>query len=283
MQSSTKKRVGVLRGGAGKYYNSSLQKGAEIISSIFENLGDKYKVADILVDKNYIWHLNGVPILPVDLINIVDVVWNASHPSFSNILQSLTIPHIGVGSFSSSLQNSRELLREHVKSVGVQMPRFIVSPKNAKEVFEKFGGPWIVKNLNEIQVVKTFNELAEAINSKDDVIVEEFIAGKVATVHTIPHFRGENIYTFPLGNSFGVFSDEEKEKLTALAKYLHKHIGAKHYLKSDFVVTPRGKTYLLQIDGVPDLKPDSHFSEVCISVGAKPHQVVEHILEQILA
>ena len=88
-----------------------------------------------------------------------------------------------------------------------------------------------------------------------------------------------DIYAFPPGNSFGVFAVEEKEKLAASAKKLHKHIGAKHYLKSDFILTPRGKVYLLQINLTPNLKPDSHFSQVCELVGAKPHHVVEHILE----
>ena len=71
------KRVGVLRGGEGKHYTSSLQKGGEIISHIFESLSDKYKVFDILIDKDNKWHLNGVPIVPADLLHRVDVVWNA--------------------------------------------------------------------------------------------------------------------------------------------------------------------------------------------------------------
>jgi D-alanine-D-alanine ligase-like ATP-grasp enzyme len=299
------KRVGILRGGVWKHYASSLQKGGEIISCIFENLGDKYKTFDILVDKDYTWHLNGVPILPADLIHKVDVVWNTSHPNFSNILDSLYIPNISTGSFSYALENGNDFLRKHVESIGVQMPRSIVLPvyqkdfdgprelyatKKAREVFEKFSAPWIVKSFTDdsnmgVHLVKTFPELVEAIEDgvqhEKSILIEEFIAGKVASVHSVPNFRGEKIYTFPLGNSFGVFSVEEKEKLTALVKYLHKHIGAKHYLKSDFILTPRGKIYLLQVDGTPDLKPGSHFSEVCESVGAKMHHVVEHILEQV--
>ena len=298
------KRVGVLRGGAGKHYASSLQKGGEIISCIFENLGDKYKTFDILVDKDYVWHLNGVPINPGDLSNKVDIVWNTSHPSFSNILESLSIPHVGTGYFSFALQNSKDYLREHVKEIGVQMPKSIVFPlyqkdfdgpiesyatKKAKEVFEKFAGPWIVKTFTPdsnmgIHLAKTFLELVDAIedgvNHEKSILVEEFILGKIASVHSVPKFRGEDIYTFPLGNSFGVFSVEEKEKIAMLAKKLHKHLGAKHYLKSDFVLSPRGKVYLLQIDGTPDLNPNSHFGEVCESVGAKMSHVIEHILEQ---
>ncbi|MFA6520672.1 MAG: hypothetical protein WCT44_03645 [Candidatus Paceibacterota bacterium] len=306
MQSDTKKRVGILRGGSGREYHYSLQKGGDIISHIAENLGDKYKTFDILIDKNHIWHFNGVPISPSDLVNKIDIAWNTTHPSFSNILDSLSIPHISTPSFPATLQNSKELLREHMKELGVPMPRSIVLPlyqkdfdgpiekypmKKAKEVFEKFSSPWIVKSFTPdsnmgIHLAQTFPELVAAIEDGvmhgKSILVEEFISGKIASLHTVPRFRGEDIYTFPLGNTFGIFSSEEKEQLMKLAQDLHVHLGAKHYLKSDFVMNPRGKIYLLQIESTPDLKPDSHFSQVCLSVGAQPHQIVEHILEQVL-
>jgi D-alanine-D-alanine ligase len=176
-------------------------------------------------------------------------------------------------------------------------PRERYAIKKAKEVFEKFPSPWIVKSFTPdsnmgIHLTKTFNELAGAIEDgvkhEKSILIEEFIAGKVASVHSVRGFRGHlpaqagDIYTFPLGNSFGIFSADEKEKLTALAKDLHKHIGAKHYLKSDFVLSPRGKVYLLGIESTPDLKKDSHFSQVCESVGTKMHNVVEHILKSVL-
>jgi len=305
MQANAIKRVGILRGGSGKHYASSLQKGGDIISSITDNLGNKYQVFDVLVDKDHIWHFKGMPVTPSDLGNKVDVIWNTSHPSLSNILDSLSIPHISTPSFSSTLENSKELLREHMKEIGVQMPRSVILPvyqhdfdgprekysiKKAKEIFEKFSSPWIVKSFTEdsnmaIHLAKTFPELVNAIedgvNHKKSILVEEFIAGKVASMHSVPMFRGEDFYTFPLGNSFGIFSSEEKEILSRVAKDLHKHIGAKHYLKSDFVLNSRGKVYLLQIESMPDLKRDSHFSQVCESVGAKMHHVIEHILKQV--
>jgi D-alanine-D-alanine ligase len=270
-----KKRVGIVRGGEGKYYASSLKKGGEIISHISENLSDKYKVVDILVDKAGAWHLNGLPIIPADLFHKVDIVWNTAHPGISVILDNFSIPNIGNGFFSSALENSKDMLREHVKQIGVPMPKYVVSPKNAREVFEKFGSPWRVGN----KLVKTFPELEEVIRDSENILVEEFIAGKVASIHSVPLFRGEKIYTFPLGNAFGVFSSEEKEKLANLAKDLHRHIGAKHYLKSNFILDKRGKIYLLDIESTPDLDKDSHFAQVCESVGAQTHQVVEHILE----
>jgi D-alanine-D-alanine ligase-like ATP-grasp enzyme len=305
MLSAVKKRIGILRGGKGKHYASSLRKGGEIIKHINETLGDKYKVVDILVDKDGVWHVGGLPETPHDLVHKVDMVWNVADHESSNIFKSFSMPLVGGINYSHVLENSSELLREHMKQINVPMPKHLVLPlyqedfdgprerysiKKAKEVHEKFGSPWIVKSFNEdksmgIHLAKTFNELVAAIEDgvghKQSILVEEFIAGRVASVHSVRGFRDEDYYTFPLGNAYGVFSGEEKESLQSIARNLHEHLGAEHYLKSDFILTPRSKVYLIGISLHPDLNNGSHLSEVCDLVGTKVHQVLEHILEQV--
>ncbi|MDO8686719.1 MAG: hypothetical protein Q7K11_00725 [Candidatus Berkelbacteria bacterium] len=307
MQADTKKRVGILRGGAGEHYNASLKKGGDIILYIQENLSEKYKPIDILIDKDYIWHYSGIPVSPSELAHKIDLAWNVSHPSLSNILESLSIPNIGTSAFLGNLANSRDVLKEHLKSIGINMPRHIVLPlyqsdfdgpreayvlQKAKKVFEKFGSPWIIRSFvpysnMAVHLCKTFPQLVDAIedglNHETSILVEEFIVGKVASVHSVAGFRGEDVYTFPPLNIFGNISGEEKEKLIGLAKNLHNHLGAKHYLKSSFVLHPRGKIYLMHIDSVPDFKTDSYFSAVCDSVGAKTHELIDHILERALS
>ncbi len=123
-----KKRVGIVRGGTGDQYTFSLRKGGDIISHISENLGDKYKTVDILVDREGVWHVNGVKVLPADLVHKVDVVWNTSEPGIATTLDNFSIPNVGLNSFSSSLANSRDILREHMKEIGVNMPRSIILP-----------------------------------------------------------------------------------------------------------------------------------------------------------
>jgi len=297
-----KKRVGILRGGNNKNYDSSLRKGGEILQHINEHLADKYKVVDILVDKDGVWHLGGVPINPSDLFHKVDVVWNTASHESSNICKSFSIPIIGAVSYSHVLEGSRELLREHVKEINIPMSRHIVLPlyqedfdgpkerysiKKAKEVHAKFGAPWIVKSFTPdsmmgIHLAKTFNELVGAIedgvNHEKSILVEEFIEGKIASLHSVRGFRGEDLYTFPIGNSYGVFSGEEKENLAKISKDIYKHIGAEYYLKSDFIMNPRGMCYLLGVSLTPDLKTGSHFSEVCELVGTKLHNLTEHFL-----
>ena len=300
------KRVGVVRGGTGRNYRYSLERGGDIISHLTEHLGHKYKPVDILIDKNHIWHVNGVPVIPSDLVSKIDVAWNTTHPSFSHILKSLAIPHVSTPSFPEALQNSKELLREHAKNLGIPMPRSVVlsayqedfdgprekyAMKKAKEIFEKFSSPWIVKSFTQdsnmaIHLAKTFPELVhsieDGINHEKSILVEEFIAGKPASVHSVPNFRGEDVYTFPLGKLSSGFTHTELETLQKAARILHQHLGAKHYLKSELLLSNRGKVYLMGIESSPDLKKGSHFHEVCDLAGTKVHHMIEHMLEKVL-
>jgi len=327
MANVSQKRIGIARGGTGNNYTSSLKKGGEIISYLLENLSDKYKPIDILIDKQGVWHLGGRPITPANLVHKVDIVWNVTHPSISRTLNHFSIPNICVSSFSHTLRNSKDMLREHMQKLGVAMPRHILIPayfadidarpptlersdsgrgpretrldshqarqgyviKKAKEVHAKFASPWIVKSFTPdanmgIHLAKTFDELVGAIedgvNHNKSILVEEFISGKVASLHSVSHFRNEEIYIFPPVNVFGSLSQGDKEKLSLIVKDLHHHIDARHYLKSDFILHPRGKIYLLDFESHPNLKSHSHFSQACESVGAKMHHVVEHILER---
>ena len=293
-----KKRVGILRGGMGDYYETSLKEGGYVISHILD-LSDKWKPVDILIDKEGVWHAGGVPIKPSDLINKVDVVWNSTHPSFSNVLKNLSIPNVGVSSFSFAVNNSRAILEEHMKKIGVSIPKHIIIPlyqedfdgpvekyviKKAKAVFEKFSSPWMVKSFTPdldmgIHIAKTFVELTDAImdgvKHKKSILVEELIAGKDVSMHSVAGFRGEDIYTFLPGN----FSSSEKEKLTNLTKDIYNHLGVSNYLKADFILSSNERIYLNNVEFSPNLKEGSHFSESCESVGAKMDDVVLHILE----
>ena len=297
------KRIGILRGGVGNEYESSLREGGDIIAYIVENLSERWKPVDIFIDKDGIWHASGVPVLPADLMHKVDVVWNTSHPIFSKILETVLLPVVGVSHFASSLAKSRTTLQEYMKNFDVNMPRHIVLPvyqedldgnrdeyiiKKAKEVHEKFGAPWIVKSFvpdsdMALHVAKTFPELVEAIYDgvlhKISILVEELIVGEEVAVHSVAGFRDNDIYIFPPTN----LKASNKEKLMALVKDLHTHLGASHYLKSDFVLHPNKGIYLSSVSFSPDLKKNSTFHLACQSVGAKMHHIVEHILEKAIA
>ncbi len=295
-------RIGVLRGGTDNY-ESSIKEGGDFISFVFDNMSSEYNTQDIFIDRDGVWHTNGLPTKPADIMHKVDVVWNFAEPSTASIIDSLSIPQINTSHFSSSLQNSREMLREHMKGAGISMPRSIILPayqadldgprerysiKKAKEVHEKFGAPWIVKSFTPnknmgIHLAKTFGELTESIedglNQGNSILVEEFISGKPGAVHSLGGFRGEDVYVLPLGKGF---TQEEKEKISEVARILHNHTGAEHYLKADFTWHLQRGFFLNDIYFTPDLRPDSHLDQASASVGANMSHIIEHILKQAM-
>lgn len=297
-----KKRVGILRGGAGDGYEGSLKRGGELIAFISEKLSDRWQPVDIFIDRSDVWHIGGLSILPSDLMHRVDVVWNTSHSKYSQILKDFSIPHISLGAFSSVLEDSREMLEQHMKSVGVSMPRSILfsvyqkdidgtmeeySYKKAREAFEKFPAPWIVRSfaLNTnmgVHVAKTFDELSSAIyegvSKGTSILVEELVYGKVGAVHSVAGFRGEDVYTFPSIN----FSREENKELAKLSNLLHKHLGVDDYLKSDVVWHPKGGIYIVGISFYPDLRQGSHLDKSLQGVGAEMQHIIDHILQSSL-
>lgn len=289
-----------MRGGVRGDYTSSLERGADLISHIVDYLADKYKVVDVLVDKEGVWHINGIEAKPADLMYRVDVVWNTAHPSLCSTLERLSIPIIGVNPFSHSIGNNRTFLEQHIKELDIKMPRHIILPlyqadfdglknkyaeKKAQEVFQKFAGPWIVRSLTHdsgsaVHVAKTLPELVSAIEDilvhKTSILVEELIAGQVVPVHSLRDFRGEEVYTLPLGN----MSVSVKGELDSLAKKLHQHLGQHTYMKSNFLLTPKGHIYLTGLFFHPNLKKTSHLSQSLESVGAKIHHFIEHMIDR---
>jgi len=299
--SNTKIRIGIIRGGKGDNFEFSLKEGGDLISFINNNLSNKYQAVDIFIDRENIPHINGLPVNLNDVFHKSDVIWN-TYTNFSHILDSFSIKHISNSAFSNVMSNNRSMLEEHMKSVGVKMPRHFVilayqydfdgdinkfAFKKAKEVFEKFGSPWIVhtfgKDMNTaIHIAKTFGQLVYAISeiaqSGKSILVEELITGKVASVHTIPKFRNEEIYAMNSGN----LSLDEKQKLLNVAKDLHTDIDAKHYLKSSFVIHPRGHIYLVNVELKPDFKEYSDLHQSCKDRGVKISSIFEHIVDKAL-
>ena len=158
-----KRRIGIVRGGDVDDYERSLKDGGDIFLSIHENLGDNWKPVDILIDRNGVWHADGIPLQEkTDLIQKVDAVWNATHPSISQIFDTLKIPYFGIDSFPYAIAENRNMLREHMSAINVLMPRHILIPayqedfdgprekypaKKAREIFERFGAPWIIRSV----------------------------------------------------------------------------------------------------------------------------------------
>lgn len=221
-------KVGVIRGGISGEYKVSLASGAEVLEHLrSDKLNKKYKAIDIFIDRDGIWHINGIPTTMEKVSKKVDVIVNALHGDYGEdgkvqqLLEEWKIPYTGSGPFASAIGYNKFLTKQEFAKLGINTPKHILFPayqadfdepksryaeKKAREVWERLPPPWIVKPLTGgssmgVHVCKTFQSLVEAfeegVNEKVSILVEEFIKGKEATVGVIDNFRGKEVYTLP--------------------------------------------------------------------------------------
>ena len=134
------------------------------------------------------------------------------------MLDQWKIPYTGSGAFASALPYNKVIAKEKFKQLGIKTPNHVVIPKYeesidglinfysakvAKQIHDKLAPPWIIKSIledsvNGIKVIKTYPELVDfLISNNNNVIVEESIEGKRATVGVIDNFRDKKTYILP--------------------------------------------------------------------------------------
>ena len=66
-------RVGVLRGGPSSEYYISLETGKNVLTW----LPMRYRGIDVLVARDGVWDMNGLPAAPAEVLRSEDVIFNA--------------------------------------------------------------------------------------------------------------------------------------------------------------------------------------------------------------
>lgn len=325
-------KVGVIRGGVSGEYEVSLKTGSNVLSHLnSDKLNKTYKAIDILIDKDGVWHINGKPVSTEDVFNSVDVIFNALHGDFGEdgkvqqMLDQWKIPYTGSGSFASALGYNKVLAKEQFVKLGIKTPHYLVIPKYenedgdiedyganvANQIHDKLAPPWIIKPLSGgssvgMRMCKTYPDLISAfmdgVNSESDVLVEELIEGKEATVGVVNNFRDQSVYVLPSieiripkSKSFfdfeakytgvseevcpGNFSNVEKEELSRLASLIHTGLNLDHYSRSDFIIHPKKGIYALEVNTLPGLTNESLIPKMLNAVGASVPEFIDHILK----
>ncbi len=324
-------RVGVVRGGISPEYEVSLETGGAILNVLRENLSDTYVPVDILIDREGVFYMNGLPVTPEKLRMSVDVIWNGLHGFYgedgkiSQLFENLGIPYTGSGPFAAALSMHKVHAKGALSHLEINTPShfmlarynetFDFSPEmyahtKAREVFEKMPPPWIVKPVSGgssvgTSVANTMPELIDAIqlltDVDNDILVEEFIMGKEATVGVVDDFRGEKHYAFlpieiakPADIHFdyalkysgeaqeispGRFTALESKKLQELARMVHTALDLSHYSRADFIVHPKKGIYFLEINSLPGLTSESLIPKMVRTVGSTFAEFVDHVIK----
>lgn len=210
-----RKKIAILRGGPSSEYDVSLKTG----KAIFEALVNDYDLTDVVVDKQGIWHVSGIPHTPQSALKHVDAVFNAMHGEYGEdgkvqqILEQIKVPFTGARSLAAALSMNKVKTKELYKQNGIKTPLHKVLSKpdsdggldfQAMLVFRNFVMPVVLKPVDKgssvgVTLARDFNSLKNAMERlymiSDQILVEEYINGREATVGVVDNLRGEKHYS----------------------------------------------------------------------------------------
>jgi D-alanine-D-alanine ligase len=208
--------VGVLRGGPSSEHEVSLRSGHAILKNLSE---ERYTARDIYIDKEGLWHLNGVPTTAERVLPSIDVAVLPLHGEggqdgrIQRVLERFGTPYTGADSYSSFLASHKVLAKEHALRADVLTAkyRFIQAEDDAeaaaRDIIRSFHQPVVVKPVSwgssvGVSLVGGYGPVHDAIRAllasgASGVLVEERIRGREATVGIINGMRGEELYALP--------------------------------------------------------------------------------------
>ncbi len=236
--------------------------------------------------------------------------------TIQKILEDIRMPYVGSGVLASAITNNKQTAKDRARELGLKTPESIlVMPEGGESVSEitqniyrRMAPPWVVKPLTGGASIRTYfaftplelsQMVDESVTHAEPFIVEQYIEGKEAAVGVIDHFRGQDPYVLPVVELKstrrgilthddrktdthavvgGAFRSDEKEKLSSLAKDLHKHFGAADFSQSEFIVDKHGKIWYLETDTVPHMSEHNPFVKALKSVGSSLGEFVRSIV-----
>ena len=315
--------VGVLRGGPSSEYEVSLRSGANVLAALDK---EKYEPRDLFIDRAGVWHSFGAPVAPERALRGVDVAVNVVHGEYGedgrlhDVLDALGVSYTGSDKHASTLAFNKARSKQAIKKIGIKTPRAILIDAEdahgdleglAYTIFRSFPHPAIVKPVIGgssvgVTIINNYHTLEWALERafkiSPQVLIEEYIKGKEATVGVIDDFRGEEYYALmpveiipPPDRPFfdydakyggasiervpGNFTATQKQELMEAARRAHEALGVAHYSRSDFVVAPRGIFYLEtnNASGV-GMTERSLFPKALHAVGAKLTDFLDHVV-----
>ncbi|MDB5254138.1 MAG: D-alanyl-alanine synthetase D-alanine-D-alanine ligase [Parcubacteria group bacterium] len=298
--SSSKLKVGVLRGGTSHGYADSLKTGEHLLSTMRAET-EKYDPIDIFISKDGEWHHKGVATSMEELLNQTDVVWNTMHGAYGEKgeLQKLWkrkgVKFVGSHALPSMLSLNKEMSKDIFKSKGILTPKHAAlseheaTIENLIYIFRNYLHPVIVKPVDGassggLTLAHTFEELKAAVETAlqetERILVEEYIRGTNTSCGVIEKARGEDLYA--LLPSEEKMSSKNSDAVVEAAKKAHALLGLRHYSESDFIITPKGKLYMLETNSIPRLGEDSNFSASLNRTGWKREDFVDHLINLAL-
>jgi D-alanine-D-alanine ligase len=294
-------KVAVVMGGSSAEREISIRSGSEVMRAL-HSLG--YEAQSLDYDERFFGALRQLK---------PDVVFIALHgPGGEDghvqaLLEYLSIPYTGSGLEASALSMDKHLTKKLLAAEGLPTPVW--------DLFDLAGGtlpllpgsldlPLVVKPRFEgssagVAIVHTHEEwttaMLDASKSYSQILAEEYVQGREFTCAVL----GEEALPILeiVANRDGFYSYDAKyepggcthivpapideglaARLQMLALSAHRLLGLRDYSRSDFIVTPDQRPYLLEINALPGLTPASLMPDACAAVGISFEALIDRLV-----
>jgi D-alanine-D-alanine ligase len=228
------------------------------------------------------------------------------------ILEMLGLPYLGSGPNTQALALDKALTKVVLEKAGLPTPayRVIESIEECQEIDLAY--PLIVKPKDE--AVSFGLSIAEdekaLIRGVEDILeeygtgalVEQYIEGREVNVSVVGNDPPEVLpaveLLFPVGPAIFTYEDKKhlsgrevikscpaqidaalEERLGFLAKRAFTVLGCSDLIRVDFRIDSGGKPYILEVNTMPSLVPDSSFLRAAEMAGYSQGAIIEHLLQ----
>ncbi|MGB8908355.1 MAG: D-alanine--D-alanine ligase [Candidatus Cybelea sp.] len=294
-------KVAVAMGGSSAEREISIRSGSEVMRAL-NSLG--YDAYSLDYDERF---FDALRQLKPDVVFIALHGPGGEDGHVQALLEYLSIPYTGSGLEASALSMDKHLTKKLLAAEGLPTPVW--------DLFDLAGGtlpllpgsldlPLVIKPRFEgssagVAIVHTHEEwtsaMLDASKSYTQILAEEYVQGREFTCAVL----GEEALPVLeiVANRDGFYSYDAKyepggcthivpapideglaARLQMLALSAHRLLGLRDYSRSDFIVTPDQRPYLLEINALPGLTPTSLMPDACAAVGISFEALIDRLV-----
>jgi D-alanine-D-alanine ligase len=228
----------------------------------------------------------------------VDVIFLALHGgagedgTLQALLDLVGVPYIGSGMLASAVAMDKDIAKRLFRDAGVPTPAWRMAPVAAAEVAEAIGYPCVVKPSKQgstvgLTVVKDPKDLERAVEEAfrfdDEVMIEQFIAGRELTVPILGEealpvgeiLSKKEVFDYEAkyqpGMAEEIFPADLEAELAAEAQRLallaHRALKLGGYSRIDFRLDAAGMFWCLEANTLPGMTSASLFPKGAQAAG----------------
>lgn len=220
------------------------------------------------------------------------------------LLDLTGVPYTGSGHLASALAMDKDLSKRLFREAGVRTPEWLMAPASDDDIVSALGLPVIVKPSKQgstvgLTLVKKRADLqaaiAEARNYDDEVMIEQFIAGRELTVGVLGDEAlpvGEiipkhEIYDYECKYTPGMAREEFPARLSTAeanaaqeqALLAFRALKLSGYARIDFRMTEDGTFYCLEANTLPGMTKLSLIPQAAATAGITFPELCERIVK----